>query len=99
VKRKILLDLSLPRPPASALPVPHQGEDIRHLTLDSHNGSVAGEVWVLRPKPEESPVAVQGGAKKPARERVHLHFHSHNGSVKAQVVRRILSLVAKTSLI
>jgi hypothetical protein len=87
VKRKILLDLSLPRPPASALPVPSQDEDIRHLTLDSYNGSVSGEVWVLHPNSMEGSAVAQGGP-----ERVHLHFHSHNGSVKAQVVRRNLSL-------
>jgi len=80
VKRKILLDLSLPRPPASALPVPSQDEDIRHLTLDSYNGSVSGEVWVLHPNSMEGSAVAQGGP-----ERVHLHFHSHNGSVKAQV--------------
>jgi len=76
--------MSVPRPPASALPVPPQGEDIRHLTLESHNGSVSGEVWVLRPNPEGS-TAGQGGVNKPARERVHLHFFSHNGSVKSKV--------------
>jgi len=86
VKRKILLDLNLPRPPASALPVPPEGEDIPHLTLDSHNGAVSGEVWVLRADSQGS--AAQGDTK-PARERVCLTFHSHNGAVRAIVVRRI----------
>lgn len=77
MKRKILLDLSVPRPPASAFPTASQDNDIPHLTLDSHNGSVTGEVWLLRAKPES------------ARERAHLHFLSHNGSVKALVVRKL----------
>ena len=81
VKQKILLDLSVPRPPASALPEGAQGEDTPHLVLDSHNGSVFGEVWVLRAKREDA------ADSKPV-ERVHLHFRSHNGAIKALVVRR-----------
>jgi hypothetical protein len=84
VKRKILLDLNVPRAPASALPLGAQGEDTPHLVLDAHNGSVSGEVWVLRANPEDATTA-----RKPARERAHLYLHSHNGSVKAQVVRRL----------
>jgi len=84
VKRKILLDLNVPRPPASALPLGAQGEDTPHLMLDSHNGSVSGEIWLLRTNFEPTTTAHQ----KPAQERAHLHFHSHNGAVKAQVVRR-----------
>jgi hypothetical protein len=87
VKRKILLDLNIPRAPASALPLGAQGEDTPHLLLDSHNGSVSGEVWVLRANPEDSTTAPED--RKPAQERSHLHFHSHNGAVKAQVVRRL----------
>jgi len=79
VKRKFLLDLNLPRPPASAFP---QEEDIPHLTLESHNGSVSGEVWVLRADSQSS--AAQGDTK-PAHERVRLNFHSQNGAVRAIV--------------
>jgi len=82
VKRKILLDLNLPRPPASALPVPPEGEDIPHLTLDSHNGAVSGEVWVLRA--DSQGIAAQGDTK-PSCERVCLNFHSHNGAVRTIV--------------
>ena len=82
MKQKILLDLNLPRPPASALPSP-QEEDVPHLTLGSHNGSVSGEVWVLRADPQGSG---SQGDTKPARERARLNFHSHNGSVRATVV-------------
>jgi len=83
VKEKVLLDLSLPPPPASALPPGAEGEDIPHLTLESHNGSVSGEVWVLRAK--QVAAAATPGVPKPARERVRLHFRSHNGAVKADV--------------
>ena len=86
MKQKVLLDLNIPRPPAFALPVVPQGEDIPHLTLDSHNGSVSGEVWVLR---EDSQGSAAQGDTKPARERVRLNFYSHNGSVRAIVVRRM----------
>ena len=84
VKRQILLDLSVPRPPASALPdgVP-PGEDTPHLLLDSHNGSVSGEVWVLRTNPKDT----TAHKPPPARERVNLLFRSRNGSIKALVVR------------
>jgi hypothetical protein len=78
VKQKILLDLSVPRPPASALPEGAQGEDTPHLVLDSHNGSVFGEVWVLRANREDT-------AGSNPLERVHLHFRSHNGAIKALV--------------
>jgi len=80
VKRKILLDLSVPRPPASALPEGTQGEDTPHLLLDSQHGSVFGEVWVLRANREDTMTPLLA-----ARERVHLHFHSHYSSVKARV--------------
>lgn len=66
------------------MPVGTQGEDNPHLILDSHNGSVHGEVWLLSPNRE---VTASHGDRKPARERVHLHFGSHNGSIKALVVR------------
>jgi len=80
----ILLDLNLPRPPASALPVCAPGEDTPHLVLDSHNGSVSGEVWVLcAAKRPEDPEAREH--PKSARERVRLYFGSHNGSIKALV--------------
>ena len=90
VKRKFLLDLSVPRLPASALPEGAQGEDTPNLLLDSHNGSVFGEVWVLRANREDT--AQEGSKPVPAQERVRLHFHSHNGSVKAIVVRRVASV-------
>ena len=61
-----------------------QGEDNSHLILDSQNGSINGEVWVLSPNRED--IASQGD-RNPARERVHLHFGSRYGSIKAQVVR------------
>lgn len=83
VKQKVFLDLSVPRPPASALPAGIQDPDIPHLSLDSHNGSVSGEVWVLCAKLRE-PSAQRGD---PTSERVHMHFGSRNGSVKALVVR------------
>jgi hypothetical protein len=95
VKQKILVDLNLPRPPASALPSP-QEEDLPHLTLDSHNGSVSGEVWVLRADPQGS--AAAQGDTKPARESVRLNFHSQNGAVRAIVVRRIYYLTPIWSL-
>jgi hypothetical protein len=75
--------LSVPRPPASTLAVP-VGEDSPHLILDSHNGAVSGEVWLL--SANRGDAASQEG-RKPTRERVHLHFRSHNGGVKALVVR------------
>ena len=91
IKRKILLDLSVPRPPASALPPPAeaQGEDIPNLILDSHNGAVYGEVWLLSTNREDTAASSREQDRKPerARERVHLRFHSHNGAVKALVVR------------
>jgi hypothetical protein len=71
-KRKIILDLSIPRPPAVC-----QAKDTPHLMLGSQNGSVSWEVWVLRTNPKGS-----------ARERARLHFHTHNGNAKALVVRR-----------
>jgi len=91
VKRKILLDLSVPRPPASALPAPAeaQREDTPNLILDSHNGAVYGEVWLLSTNREDAAASSHEQDRKPerARERVHLRFHSHNGAVKALVVR------------
>ena len=59
-----------------------KGEDIPHLNLDSHNGTISGEVWLLSANREDT-------ASKPTQERVHLRFHSHNGSVKALVVRGV----------
>ena len=92
VNRKILLDLSVPRPPASALPEGTQGENnTPHLLLESHNGSVFGEVWVLRANREDT--TVHEGQKLPAaRERVHLQFRSYYGSAKALVVRHAASV-------
>jgi hypothetical protein len=86
VKQKILLDLSVPRPRASTLPVP-QGDDTPHLILDSHNGAVHGEVWLLSANREDT---ASHEERKPARERVRLHFRSHNGAVKALVVRGLV---------
>jgi hypothetical protein len=86
--------LSLPRPPASVLAVPEeaQGEDTPHLILDSHNGSVSGEVWLLSANRED---AASPEGRKPTRGRVRLHFRSHNGAVKALVVRGGLGQSAK----
>jgi hypothetical protein len=85
VKQKILLDLNVPRPPESALPAGTQISDMPQLSLDAHNGSVHGEVWVLRARPQDSPA--QGDNLKS--ERVHMHFGSRNGSVRALVVRTL----------
>jgi hypothetical protein len=81
VKQKILLDLSIPRPHASTVAAPVD-EDSPHLILDSHNGGVQGEVWLLSANRED---AASHEDSKSSRERVHLHFRSHNGAVKAQV--------------
>ena len=91
VKRKFLLDLSIPRPPASALPEEIQGEDTPHLLLDSYHGSVVGEVWVLRANREDT-TAHEGQKPLAARERVHLLFRSYHGAVKSLVVRRAASI-------
>jgi hypothetical protein len=64
-----------------------QGEDTPHLILDSHNGAVHGEVWLLSANREDTG---SDENRKPARERVHLHFRSHNGAVKALVVRGLV---------
>ena len=91
VNRKILLDLSVPRPPASVLPEGTQGEDTPHLLLESHNGSVFGEVWVLRANREDT--TTHEGHKLPAaRERVHLQFRSYYGTAIALVVRHAASV-------
>jgi hypothetical protein len=82
-KRKIILNLSIPRPPAVS-----KASDTPHLLLGSQNGSVSWEVWVLRtnPKPEGS-----------ARERARLHFNTHNGNAKALVVRKLLASLGQNS--
>ncbi|KAI9508237.1 hypothetical protein F5148DRAFT_1284258 [Russula earlei] len=86
VKRKVLLDLDIPRPPASALPPEVQGEDIPHLLLDSQNGTVSGEIWVVCATKRSDDPATAGRAHKPAaRERVRLHLHARNGTVNARV--------------
>ena len=77
-KRKILLDLSIPRPLASA--PQGEGSDAPHLLLESHNGTVFGEVWVLRA--HRVPVAAAAAARE---RRVRLHFRTHNGTLKAVV--------------
>ena len=59
-------------------------EDSSHLILDSYNGAVNGEVWLLSANRED---AAAHEDNKSQRERVHLHFRSHNGAVRAQVVR------------
>lgn len=70
-----------------AVPAGAQGEDTPHLILDSHNGAVCGEVWLLSANREDA--ASLEDRKPKRRERVHLHFRSHNGSVKALVVRGV----------
>ncbi|KAI0249761.1 hypothetical protein BJV78DRAFT_639611 [Lactifluus subvellereus] len=82
VKQKVLLDLNVPRPPASALPAGIRDSEIPNLNLDSHNGSVSGEVWVLRAAKSQDPPAQRDNHTS---ERAHMHFGSHNGAVKALV--------------
>ncbi|KAH8993601.1 hypothetical protein EDB86DRAFT_2805533, partial [Lactarius hatsudake] len=79
IKTKILLDLSMPPPQASALPTGIHDPDMSHLLLDSHNGAVSGEVWVHRPNLGDT----SSGRNKDKRERARLAFHSHNGAIKA----------------
>ena len=54
-----------------------------NLILDSHNGAISGEVWVHRSDPRETAARRNKGMK----ERVRLEFRSHNGAIKALVVR------------
>jgi hypothetical protein len=49
-----------------------------NLILDSHNGAVSGEVWLYRS---------DGDTARSMKERVRLEFRSHNGSIRALVVR------------
>jgi len=86
-RRKFVLDLNIPRPPTSALLAAIQGKNIHHLKLGSHNGSVSGEVWVLRANPF-GPAEAHGDNSKLVRERARLHFQTHNGTVKAVMVRK-----------
>ncbi|KAH8998019.1 hypothetical protein EDB92DRAFT_1837472 [Lactarius akahatsu] len=81
IKTKILLDLSMPPPQASALPTGIHGPDMPHLILDSHNGAVSGEVWVHRPNLGDT----SSGRNKDKRERARLEFRSQNGAIKALV--------------
>ena len=53
-----------------------------NLILDSHNGSISGEVWVHRSDPGDSAARRSKGKG----DRVRLEFLSHNGSIKALVV-------------
>ena len=55
-----------------------------NLILDSHNGAVSGEIWVLRSDAGDSVVRRSKGI----RDRVRLEFLSHNGSIKALVVSK-----------
>jgi hypothetical protein len=79
VKKKVLLDLSIPPPQTLALPTETQGSEISNLILDSHNGAVSGDVWLLRSDTARS---------KGMRDRVRLEFLSHNGAIKALVVSK-----------
>lgn len=54
-----------------------------NLILDSHNGAVSGEVWVLRSDLGDAAACRTKGKK----ERARLEFLSHNGAIKALVVR------------
>ncbi|KAH9171086.1 hypothetical protein EDB89DRAFT_1974102 [Lactarius sanguifluus] len=81
IKTKILLDLSMPPPQASALPTGIHDPDMSHLILDSHNGAVSGEVWVHRSNLRDT----SSGRNKDKRERARLEFRSHNGAIKALV--------------
>ena len=84
VKQKVFLDLSIPPPQTHALSTGTQGSDISNLILDSHNGAVSGEVWVLRSDAGDS----ASQRSKGTRDRVRLEFLSHNGSTKALVVSK-----------
>jgi len=81
VKKKVLLDLSIPPPQTSALPTGTQGSEMSNLILDSHNGAVSGDVWVLRSDAGDSATRRSKGM----RDRVRLEFLSHNGAIKALV--------------
>lgn len=81
VKKKVLLDLSIPPPQTLALPTGTQGSEISNLILDSHNGAVSGDVWVLRSDAGDSASRTSKGM----RDRVRLEFLSHNGAIKALV--------------
>lgn len=85
MKQKVLLDLSIPPLQTSALPTEAQGSQMSNLILDSHNGAVSGEVWVLRSDAGDSAVRRSKGL----RDRVRLEFLSHNGAIKALVVSKI----------
>ena len=89
MKQKVLLDLSIPPPPIHVLSTGKQGSDISNLILDSHDGGVSGEVWVLH-----SDVGDSAARKsKVTKDRVRLDFLSHNGAVKALVVSRNPSIL------
>ncbi|KAI0305343.1 hypothetical protein B0F90DRAFT_1191195 [Multifurca ochricompacta] len=81
ITQKVLLDMSISRPLLSALPVRAEDSAVSNLTLDSHNGSVSGEVWVLHPHTVHAGVHTN----KAIGERVRLQFRSHNGAVRAIV--------------
>jgi len=81
VKKKVLLDLSIPPPQTSALPTGTQGPEMSNLILDSHNGAVSGDIWVLRSDAGDGVLRKSYGK----RDRVRLEFLSHNGAIKALV--------------
>ena len=84
VKQKVLLDLSIPPPQTYTLSTGTQDSDISNLILDSHNGGVSGEVWVLHSDVGDSAARRSQGTK----DRIRLEFLSHNAAVKALVVSR-----------
>lgn len=55
-----------------------------NLILDSHNGAVSGDIWVLRSDAGDGVLRKSYGK----RDRVRLEFLSHNGAIKALVVSK-----------
>ncbi|KAI0053151.1 hypothetical protein FA95DRAFT_935105 [Auriscalpium vulgare] len=77
VRGRYLLDLRLPRPPAGFLP---EGPSAENIKLESNNGAVTAEVWVVGSEARAHACDYKTG---PARAR--LTFFSRNGAVRAKV--------------
>ncbi|KAI0264638.1 hypothetical protein BC834DRAFT_247513 [Gloeopeniophorella convolvens] len=81
LKQQYIIDMGLPPPPASALPSGTDVSVLANLLMESHNGSVGGEAWVLYAKREHH---AHSESRTPS-NRARLRFLSHNGSTKATV--------------